>query len=268
MIWGFIKNLLMFPVQWFWKYYQICREENNIWKMIFLFFISLTGVGVVLAFLYLLVCFTIDWCVVHPIGALGILGIGWLYTYVKEKMSEENFDMVSEQNALIQEKTELQMQAERNYSSMLNVMYQTIRATAPDVGGVTPTFMGEIEMPEERYRIKDGICFYTFMLEKQDIHCIYDEKILLEFRNIMQFKLHNKLQSGAFPSIKVCDYIDPYNRGYDGIDIFALEDYGAYLVIYSVFVDDKYAEYRHQQELKKTQRSAQTDDLTNSWDDV
>lgn len=177
MIWRLTKELLKFPVKWFWKYYKVCRKENDVGRMILLFFISLTGVGVVVAFLYLIICFAIDWCVAHPMGALGILGIGWLYTYLKEDEPEKTVEeVVSKQTALIQKKTELQMQAERNYSSMLNVMYQTIRATAPDVGGVTPTFMGEIEMPEERYRIKDGICFYTFMLEKQDIHCIYDDK--------------------------------------------------------------------------------------------
>ncbi len=262
-IFNYIKELIMFPIYWFWKYYRICEKKNEVGKMIFLFLFSLTGVAVLAVLLLFIVGYLIDWGAAHPLWVTLIGAVIWLYIRGKEKEQKE----ATEQQELIErELSELEMQAEQGYASMLNVMYQTIRAGAVDVGGVTPTFMGEIEMPDGRFRLRDNICFYTFMLEKQDTQCVYDEGILEEFKNTLQFKLHNKLQTGAFPAIKIIDYRDAYG-GMDGIVVHTIEDYGRYLAIYSVYASVEYSEYKHQRDLLKTQRSMGTKELTESWDE-
>ena len=43
MIWNFIKQILTYPVQWFWKKYEKCKESGDTVKMIILWLVSLTG---------------------------------------------------------------------------------------------------------------------------------------------------------------------------------------------------------------------------------
>lgn len=265
MLWKWLKQKYMTPIHWFWNHYLSCEEEGAIRDMALWFLASLACVAVETALVLGSIALLFIFCVSHPVFGLIIGFVVWLYWKGKPKKSPEA-ENTEKQEMVAKEQAELQMQAEHGYASMLNVMYQTIRAGAVDVGGVTPTFMAEIEMPEH-YRLKDGICFYTFMLEKQDIHSMCSEKMLEELKNTLQFKLHNKLQSGAFPSISLVDYHDAHG-GMDGIVIHALEDNGTHYVIFSTYASPEYSEYRYQKELLKTKRSEGNKELTTSWDEL
>lgn len=255
----------LFPVRWFREQYDICMNKGAVGEMVFYFLISFVWVALEIATVLGVAGFLGYWCWTHPVWGLVIGFVVWLYWKGMQEKPPEAED-TEKQEMVAKKEAELQMQAEHGYASMLNVMYQTIRAGAVDVGGVTPTFMAEIEMPEH-YRIKDGICFYTFMLEKQDIHSMCSEKMLEELKNTLQFKLHNKLQSGAFPSISLVDYHDAHG-GMDGIVIHALEDNGTHYVIFSTYASTEYSEYRYQKELIKTRRSEGNKELTTSWDEL
>lgn len=264
MILKWLLSLFMFPVKWFWERYQKCKEANAVWKMVLLFLMSLTGIAVVGILSFLIVSKIIEWSIANPLWVLGSAAVYWFYIYVRDKnMAEINDKNEIDEKNLI----ELQTQAEQGYATMANVLYQTFRAAASEIGGVVPGFMGEIEIPEGRYRLRDSICLYQFMLEKQDVQSLYDENMLTEFKNILQFKLRSKLQAGAFPSVKIEHFRDLYGNGYDGVVIDTIEDFGKYFVIYSAYASPKYAEYLHQRNLLKTQRVVNSSELTTSWND-
>ena len=254
----------MYPVHWFWKKYRQCKKQNETGKMVLLFLFSLTGIAVTVVLVGFAGAFLIEWCMTYPLWVAIIGAVIWLYIKGKDNEVQED----TEKQEVIEKKlTVLETQAEQGYATMLNVVYQTVRTGAGDVGGVTPTFMGEVEMPDGHYRISNGIVFYNFKIQKQDVNCIYDTKILNEFKHTLQYIIHNKLHSGAFPAVSIVDYRDAHG-GMDGIVVHALEDYGMYLVIYTVYAMPEYSEYKHHQELQETQRSLGTKELTTSWDEL
>lgn len=85
-------------------------------------------------------------------------------------------------------------------------MYQILRGIAGEIDSQTPGMIAEIEMPEEKYTLRGNVCFYQFMAVKKDSMKVYDQDILDEFKKTVQFTIHNKLHSGAFPSIVIEDY--------------------------------------------------------------
>ena len=264
MLWGKFKELIMFTVHWFWKKYRNCVKKNETGKMVLLFLFSLTGIAVTFVLVGFAVVFLIQWSMTYPLWAAAIGAVIWLYIKGKDK---EELEDTAIKETIEKKRTVLEAQAEQGYATMLNVVYQTFRTGAGDVGGVTPTFMGEVEMPDGHYRISNGIVFYNFKLQKQDANCIYDAKMLNEFKQTLQYLIHNKLHSGAFPTVSIVDYRDAHG-GMDGIVVHTLEDYGMYLAVYTVYAMPEYSEYRHQQELTKTQRSEGNKELTTSWDDL
>lgn len=266
MLWEKLKEIIMYPVHWFWKKYRQCKKKNETGKMVLLFLFSLTGIAVTVVLMGFAVAFLIEWSMTHPLWVAIMGAVIWLY--IKGKDNDNEMQKDTERQEVIEKKlTDLEVQAEQGYATMINVVCQTLRTGAVDVGGVTPTFMGEIEMPDGHFKIINGIIYYIFRLTKQDIHCIYDEKILNEFKNTLQYIIHNKLHSGAFPTVRIVDYHDSHG-GMDGIVIHTLEDYGSFLAIYTVYASPTYSEYRYQQELARTQRSEGNKELTTSWDEI
>lgn len=263
MLWQIVKEIIKYPVMWFWKRYRDCKKRNEVGKMILLFLFSLTGVAAVMTLLLFAIAFLIDLSMAHPFATALILGILWIYIKCKDKDVQEE---TKQQELMQKNQTELEKQAQQGYASMLMVMFQTLRAEAENVGGVTPTFMGEIELPGERYRLSNGICFYTFMLKKQDMQSIYSKELLQQYKENLQFEIHSKLNSGAFPTIHIVDYQDAHG-GMDGIVIHSLEDYGKYLIVYAVYASETYADYKFQLQLQQTQRAIGNKELTASWEE-
>ncbi len=82
----------------------------------------------------------------------------------------------------------------------------------------------------------------------------------------MQFTIHNKLHSGAFPSIVIEDYRDQYGNSYDGIVIDQIMDFGKYFQISVVYISPEYAEYAHNRNMMQMQRTAVSGELSVTWE--
>ena len=265
MLWDWFKNVIMFPVTWFWEQYQRCKEDKAIGKMILLFFFSITGLSVIGFALFLLLNFLIAFSAKHPEAILIVGGIIWIYLYGKSRMAknEEQKELVRIQQE--QNEAALNEKALQGYASIVNVMYQVLRGTALDIDCQPPSMIAEIEMPEGKYILRNNICFYQFMIQKKDIARIYSQEVLDEFKKTLQFTLHQKLHSGAFPSIQLEDYRDQHGNSYDGIVIDQMEDFGRYFQMSVIYISPDYAEYAHNRKMMLMQRSAVEGDLSVTW---
>ena len=91
----------------------------------------------------------------------------WLYAYVKSKMDKKKAESAMQDVPTVDPAiAELQVQAEKAYPIMRNIIYQTAKNVAPDIGAVVPRLLQEIEMPEGHYILAHNICFYQFKLNK------------------------------------------------------------------------------------------------------
>lgn len=266
MIWNWIKNVIFFPVTWFWGQYQKCQEENAVGKMITLFGFSLTGLVCIGVALVWLISFLINSANAHLEAVLIIIGIIWIYLYGKSKMARNE---AQNQQVLMQQDQDLTIQHEKalqGYASIANAMYQVLRGIAGEIDSQTPGMIAEIEMPGEKYLLQDQICFYQFMVIKKDPMKVYDQSMCDEFKKTVQFTIHNKLHSGAFPSIVIEDYRDQHGNSYDGIVVDRMEDFGKYFQIRVVYISPEYAEYTHNRNMMQMQRSVVEGDLSVTWD--
>jgi len=245
MIWRRLVDMVMLPVHWFWKKYETYKEQDQLGNAIAVLILSVFGLLAIIGALFFLTLKLVDLGMAYPAIPVVMIIVIWLYAYARSsnRHTQDNTQqMINQRNT---ETAELEAQANQGYPAMLNVIYQTIRAVAGDIGGCTPTFQAEVEMKEGHYVISGNLYFYIFKLDKEDIHSLTEEKMLTEYKNTLQYHLGNKLHSGAFKSIQFVDFRDQYGHGYDGIVIDHIEDFGMFYVIYAVYASQEYSEYRH-----------------------
>lgn len=108
MIWNWFKNVIFFPVIWFWKQYQKCKEENAVGKMVALFGFSFTGLVCIGVALVWLISFLINSANAHPGAILIVIGIIWIYLYGKSKMEK---NQMQNQQVLMQQEQDLTFSA-------------------------------------------------------------------------------------------------------------------------------------------------------------
>ena len=138
MMW-FIEKLtaiLTFPINWFWQSFEKYKETKSIWKIILLFVGSLSGLvllwGSLAWLIAYLINYHIEWVVIGGV-------ILWLYAYVKSKMDKKKAESAMQDVPTVDPAiAELQVQAERGYPIMRNIIYQTAKNVAPDIGAVVP----------------------------------------------------------------------------------------------------------------------------------
>lgn len=239
-IWG----ILMFPIQWFWKRYEKYAESRSIGKIIILFLISLTGLGL---FAYALVC-GVSYLITYHTEALILIGvIIWLYAYVRSKMKEKEDEKKRQQDtqnmAYMQEEQFLHEQANKGYAIIRNVVYQTLKEMAGNIGGNQPRILNEIELLECHYILSNKIIFYQFRLAKADLKAQYHRNELQEFENILQTSISRKIQAGDFPTLGATIFRDEYGNIFDCVLVDIIEDCDSYLGIQAVFYSPLYAEY-------------------------
>ena len=239
-IWG----ILLFPIQWFWKQYEKYVESRSIGKIIILFLVSLTGLGL---FAYALF-WGISYLVTYHTEALIVIGvIIWLYAYVRSKMKEKEDEKKRQQDtqnmAYMQEEQFLHEQANKGYPIIRNILYQTLKEIGGSIGGNQPRILNEIEMLECHYILSNKIIFYQFHLAKAEIKTHYDRDELQEFENILQTSISRKIQAGDFPTLGATTFQDEYGNIYDSVIIDIIEDGDSYLGIQAVFYSPLYAEY-------------------------
>lgn len=252
-------SLLTFPINWFWTKYETYKETNNIPMLILLFSFSLSGV----LLLALAILKLADYLFTYHLNLLIVFGIiYWLYTYIRDKRQEPEVDSTP----TVQ--TDIMVQAEKGYSIMRNVIFQTVKSTASDIGGKVPRLLGEIEVSDCHFIITDNLCFYQFRLLKEDMMVQYTEHDLNEFKSIFQTNLAHKIQSGEFPTLKMENYRDKYGNWYDSIIIDTIEDIGNMFILQTVFCSPEYAEYRHQIDISKDVLDGGKRNISESWNDT
>lgn len=245
MIWNFIKQILTYPVQWFWKKYEKCKESGDTVKMIILWLVSLTG----LVSIGFITIFSIGYLLTQHFNmVMLVVFIIWLYAYVRDRI------MKSGEAENVQKSKDMQSilaQADKLYPTMRNIVYQTAKDFAPNIGAKTPRLLGEIEMPEEHYIISNDICYYQFHLAKEDIRMVYSQDDLTEFRLEIQTSLSRKLRSGTFANLQIEQYKDKYGNWLDAVVIDTIEDVGTEFILQMAFSTPEYAEHVHRMRINK-----------------
>lgn len=256
-----IVNIFTFPVQWFWKTLEELHEEGNIWKIILLFVVSLTGVGLFVLTLIgvgnYLVTYHPEWLVIAGL-------IMWLYAYVHSKMKKE----ASTPTAPVVDANmqQLQAQADREYPRMRSIIFQTLIEIAPKIGGFVPLLLSEIELGSNKCVIRDNIIFYQFKLKKTDMKTIYSLNELATFKEDVQSMISCLANSGQFPTLRLQDYQTIYGNWLCGVTVDAIEDLGSHFIIHTVFASPAYADYQHNMQLN--QQTADNTTLPDAtWDE-
>lgn len=258
----FIKwllSILIYPIKWFWKGYEKYKAENNVFMVIVLWGVSLTGIGVIGYCMYRL----LEWLLVYHMDIVIIaLTVSWLYSWVKSKL-ECNNSPVKGVSVEMQELTE---QANRTYPTVRNIVYQTLKTSAESIGGVIPRVFEEIEISEQHYTISNNICFYQFRLSKADIRTRYDRNELREFERILQNDISRKIRAGDFPTLSLTECMDAYGNFYDAVQIDVIEDIDNCFLIQTVMYSPQYADYLRQKKMNQQGMTANNSIPDAKWD--
>jgi len=267
-IWEIIVSILTYPIDWFWTAYEQSKESKSLWKIVGLFVVSLTGLILFGAtFIWLA-----DWLITYHIDKVAIVGlIIWLYAYFKSKRDKkdaENKNKNEQQELQFQqEQVMAHEQAQRSYPLMRNIMYQTLKSYAENIGGVKPRLLQEIEVVDTHYVLANNICFYQFKLKKADMKMQYDYWDLVEFQIILQEEIARKLKNGEFPALGTQTYLDSSGILFDAVCIDVIEEIGQYFIIQAVFYSPAYADYWRSKEIDSQANSSDTTIPDAEWKD-
>ncbi|MBR5509581.1 MAG: hypothetical protein IKV59_05965 [Lachnospiraceae bacterium] len=254
-----LLSMLVYPIKWFWKGYEKYKSENNVFMVVVLWVISLTGIGVSGYCMYRL----FEWLLVYHMDIVIIaLAIIWLYSWVKSKLDSNNVSM----NTVSVEMQELVDQANRAYPTVRNILYQTLKTSAESIGGVIPRVFEEIEVVERHYTISNNICFFQFRLSKADIRTRYEKNELREFERILQNDISRKIKAGDFPTLGMEQFIDAYGNIYDAIYIDVIEDIDNCFLIQVVMYSPQYAGYLRQKRMNQQSLSTDNSVPDAKWD--
>lgn len=252
-----LVSLITYPIKWFWKKYEMYKETRNISKLVLLFIFSISGILI----LGITILKLIHYLFSYHLNFLICIGlIFWLYTYIRDNVQKSAVDTTPSIPA------DIIVQAEKGYPIMRNIIYQTAKAIAPDIGGKIPRLLNEIEMPEEHYILTNNICFYQFRLKKADMRTLYTSTDLKEFKSIIQSTLSEKIRLGEFPT-KFENYRDKYGNWQDAVIVDTIEDIGNCFVIQSVFCTPEYSEYEHPVRMNQDASNGNSTPLETQWKD-
>ena len=244
MFFNWLKNVILFPVEWFWIKYNDYKEENCIWKIIALFVLSLSGL---ILFIFLTL-WGIEWLLVNHIELVILFAvIWWVYAYVHSQIQQENKKQIQQQELLQTqleaEKLKQDEEAAKAYPVMRSLLYQTLKISADHIGGVVPRVLSEIEVDFGKpYIISNNICFYQFRLAKADIRIRYTATDLQEFERILQNNIGNMIRRGVFP-IGIQNHVDELGRVHDAVQVSSVEDLDNYFLIQTAFYTPQYNLY-------------------------
>lgn len=244
MIFNWLKNLILFPVEFFWIKYNEYKDENCIWKVIALFVLSLSGL---ILFVFLTLC-GIEWILSNHIElVIFFFAIWWIYNYVHTKMLKtENQKM--QQQELLQaqleaEKRQQEEEAVKSYPVMRTIIYQTLKNAADNIGCIVPRVLAEIEIDFGKpYIISNNICFYQFRVSKVDIRTRYTTLELEEFKRILQNDIGNMIRRGSFPMV-IQNHVDDLGHVHEAVQVDCIEDMDNFLLLQTAFYSPHYNTY-------------------------
>lgn len=267
--WQWLFALITFPIEWFWNHLEQYKESKNIGKIILLVIVSFSGFLVFIVSFGWLIYYLLNY---HMEIVVAVSLIIWIYAYVKMRM-DKKAEVTAIQNtadADLYNQTVMQMQAqaEKGYPIMRNIIYQTAKEVAPDIGGVMPRLLQEIEIiGGQHYIWSNGICYYQFKLDKADLKMQYDLNDLLEFRMLFQTVCSRLINAGRFPTLRIQNYMDAWGNWYDAVCIDVIEDVGNAFIIQSVFVSPTYTEYLYQLQMNQQDIRANTSVPDVNWNE-
>lgn len=254
-----LLSMLVYPIKWFWEEYDKYKTENNVFMVVVLWAVSLTGVGVIGYCMFRL----FEWLLVFHMDIVIILfAIFWLYSFIKSKLDYNNVPI----ETVSIEMQELIDQANRAYPTIRNIMYQTLKTSAESIGGIIPRLLEEIEVLEQHYTISNKICFFQFRLSKADIRIRYEQNELREFERILQNDISRKIKAGDFPTLGMEQFVDAYGNIYDAIYIDVIEDIDNCFLIQAVMYSPQYAEYLRQKKMNQQNQLADNSIPDAKWD--
>lgn len=255
-----LKKILMFmlyPVEWFWMWFEKCKD--SIWKLIILFTISLSGLAVIgMAFAYLIMWL----CTYHPDKIVLAGLVCWLYAYVKKerdnkKLNEAKVQQKEQENLISQKQKLVEEMAWKAYPIVHEVLYHSLKECAKHMKCITPTTPQEIEMVEESYILGyNNICFYQFRVFKEDIRLMFTEEELEDCKKIIQSVISRKIQNKEFVKIQTEKIIDKYGNVFDVILVDNVKDMGNYLKIQVTLGTLAYAEYWRNKQLTNSSNTS------------
>lgn len=265
MLWNGLINIVMFPVNYFWERYQKCKKENAVWKMICLFAFSLTGIAVILVGIAYAISIIIIKINERPEILFIVLGIVWLYLYGRSKSIKQEEQSKKTAEQLNRDKNELNANAVKGLPSITMFMFTIFRKQSDDIDCEKPLTSAEIQIPEEKFILRNGLCFYQFKLKKKCMQA-YDREALDVFKTSLQCAIQNKLHSGDALSFEAHDVLDQFGNIFDAIVIDNIEDLGGYFQFSVVYASQAYAEFARKKQLIKMQDKSSNEELTASWD--
>lgn len=261
-VWESILNLLLMFPRWYWAKVKEYQEEDNrlgIVKMtVFALFVTVLSILAFLAFIYLCYLFA----VYHPLIASAIIFVVMVYLFALFKPEPAKKEDTTNYDAEWEAYYEA---CDRAYITARSIMYQVLRSCAMELGGNMPTFINQIEMPEEHYVVTDNFCLFQFKLDKTDIHEAVTENILSEYKDQLQYCIHSKIKNCEFPTLHIQDYVDTHGNVYDGFVVHNVEDFGKYLHFYVVFVTSEYTDYLAQAKAEANATSSSNNSISESW---
>lgn len=249
MIWFVEKilELLTFPINWFWKSFERYKDTKSVGKIFLLFAGSLMGLvllgGTLIWCVSYLLKYRFEWVVVAGL-------VIWLYAYIKSRM-DKNAAQAANAPVADPALAEVQAQAEKSYPIMRNIMFQTLKEVAVDIGGLVPRLLQEIEVPGMHYILANGIVFFQFQLGKADSRMQYQLADLSEFRMQIQAVCSRLIHAGNFPTLGIQDCMDAYGNWHDAVCIDVIEDVGNVFIIQAVFTTPTYTEHLRQRQLNQ-----------------
>lgn len=265
MLWNSLINLVMFPINWFWERYKKCKKENAVGKMICLFAFSLTGLAVIMVAIAYVIAIIFLKINERPEALLIILGVVWLYLYGRSRslnQEEQSKKAKEQQNSDL---NELNKNAIKGLPIITMFMFTIFRKLADEIDCEKPLTSAEIQLPEDKYIIRNGLCFYQLKLKKKDMKT-YDRDTLDVFKTDLQYSIQNKIHSGDGLSFEAHDVLDRYGNIFDAVVVDNIEDMGGFFQFSVVFASQNYAEYSRQKQMIKMQDKASSEELTVSWD--
>lgn len=266
--WQWLYTLLTFPIEWFWNRLERYKESKSIGKIIILAMSSFSGLLLFIGSFGWLIYYLLNY---HMGIVVAVSLIIWLYAFVKMRMDKRAeataIQNTAEADMYSQNLMQMQIQAEKGYPIMRNIIYQTAKAVAPDIGGVVPRLLQEIEMPEGHYILSNGICFYQFKLDKADLRMQYQIDDLIEFRTLFQTVCSRMINAGHFPTLQIQNYMDAWGNWHDAVCVDVIEDVGNAFIVQSVFASPAYTNYLHQLQLNQQDIDANTTVPDANWND-
>lgn len=266
--WQWLYTLISFPVEWFWKRLEQYKESKSIGKIIILAVVSISGLLLFIGSISWLVYYLLNF---HMGIVVAVSLIIWFYAFVKMKMEKKAeataIQNTAEADMYSQTLMQMQMQAEKGYPIMRNIIYQTAKAAAPDIGCIVPRLLQEIEIIDGHYILSNGICFYQFKLDKADLRMQYQIDDLKEFKTLFQTVCSRMINAGYFPTLQIQNYMDAWGNWHDAVCIDVIEDIGNTFIIQSVFVSPAYTNYLHQLQLNRQDIGTNTSVPDVNWKD-